>query len=84
MSKEKQPQKKQKERIAELEQKVDALAAALWEVTRLTLVPTSNKVPPPAMPVAIAGLAGISLKLQEGGLDELEKPETQDASKAEA
>lgn len=83
MSKEKQTQKK-KERIAELEQRVDALAAALWEVTRLTLVSTSNKVPPPEMPVAIAGLAGISLKLQEGGLDEPEKPGTQDASTVEA
>lgn len=84
MSKEKQPQKKQKERIVELEQRVDALAAALWEVTRLSLVSTSNKVPPPEMPVAIAGLAGISLKLQEGGLDEPDRPGTRDASTVEA
>ena len=38
---------KQKQRIVELEQRVDALAAALWEVTRLTLVSTSDRVPPP-------------------------------------
>ena len=58
---------KQKERIAELEKRVDALAAALWEVTRLTLVSTSDRVPPPEIPVALAGLAGIALKLQDGG-----------------
>jgi hypothetical protein len=74
MSKQKEKQKKKnRERIAELEQKVDALAAALWEVTRLTLVSTSDRVPPQETPVALAGLAGIALKLQDGGLEE---PET--------
>ena len=63
---------KQKARIVELEQKVDALASALWEVTRLTLVSTSDRVPPPDIPVALAGLSGIALKLQDGGLVEPE------------
>lgn len=61
-------------RIAELEQRVDALAAALWEVTRVTLVSTSDRVPPPEIPVALAGLNGIALKLQDGGLVEPEEP----------
>ena len=65
---------KQEQRIVELEQRVDALAAALWEVTRLTLVSTSDRVPPPEIPVALAGLSGIALKLQDGGLVEPEKP----------
>ena len=68
------PKQKQKARIAELEQRVDALAAALWEVTRLTLVSTSDRVPPPEIPVALAGLAGIALKLQDGGFVEPEEP----------
>ena len=68
---------KQEARIVELEQRVDALAAALWEVTRLTLVSTSDRVPPPEIPVALAGLAGIELKLQDGGLVEPERPEVQ-------
>lgn len=67
----------QKARIAELEQKVEALTAALWEVTRLTLVSTSDRIPPPEQPIALAGLAGIALKLQDGGLAEPERPEFQ-------
>lgn len=75
MSKQEQTQKQtQKARIAELEQRVDALAAALWEVTRLTLVSTSDRIPPPEMEIALAGLAGIALKLQGGGLIEPERP----------
>lgn len=73
MSKQEQKQT-QKARIAELEQRVDALAAALWEVTRLTLVSTSDRIPPPEMEFALAGLAGIALKLQDGGLIEPERP----------
>ena len=68
---------KQEQRIVELEQRVDALAAALWEVTRLTLVSTSDGVPPPEVPVALAGLAGVALKLQDGGLAEPETPAVQ-------
>lgn len=63
-------EKTQKARLVELEQKVDALTAALWEVTRLTLVSTSDRIPPPETPVALAGLAGITIKLQDGGLVE--------------
>ena len=65
----------QKARILELERQVDALAAALWEVTRLTLVSTSDRVPPPEIPVALAGLSGVALKLQDGGFAEQEVPE---------
>ena len=54
----------QKARIAELEQKVDALEAALWEVTKLSLVSTSDRIPPPEMSIALAGLSGVALKLQ--------------------
>ena len=71
---------KQKARIAELEQRVDALAAALWEVTGLTLVSTSDRVPPPEAPVALAGLSGIALKLQDGGFVQPEKPDVQPES----
>jgi hypothetical protein len=78
MAKQEQAQKQtQKARIAELEQKVDALTAALWEVTRLTLVSTSDSIPPPKVDVALAGLAGIALKLQDGGLAEPETPALQ-------
>jgi hypothetical protein len=65
---------KQKERIVELEKRVDALAAALWEVTRVTVVSTSDRVPPPEVPVALTGLSGIALKLQDGGFEEPELP----------
>ena len=53
---------------------MDALAAALWEVTRLTLVSTSDRVPPPEDPVALAGLGRIAL--QDGGLADPDKTET--------
>jgi len=68
------PKQTQKDRIDELEQRVDALSAALWEVTRLSLVSTSNRIPPPETPVALAGLAGVALKLQDGGFVEPERP----------
>jgi hypothetical protein len=60
----------QKERIAELEHRVDALSAALWEVTKLSVISTSDSIPPPETPVALAGLAGVAIKLQDGGLAE--------------
>lgn len=69
-SDDKEQKQTQKERIAELEHKVDALSAALWEVTKLSLISTSDRIPPPETPIALAGLAGVAIKLQDGGLPE--------------
>jgi hypothetical protein len=71
MSKKKKEQKlTNKDRIAELEHRVDALTAALWEVTKLSLVSTSDSIPAPKTEVALAGTAGIAIKLQDGGMPE--------------